>query len=80
MVGVDYSFECVRNVQLMRAALGAVNKGWASRAIIGVRRCRARNQYPPFQLGALGGSGAAVLCGVKKGVPSAHGYVAKRSV
>ncbi len=29
--GVDYSFECVGNVQLMRAALECCHKGWASR-------------------------------------------------
>lgn len=36
--GVDYSFECVGNVQLMRAALECSHKGWGESVIIGVAR------------------------------------------
>ena len=34
--GVDYSFECVGNTQLMRAALECCHKGWGESTIIGV--------------------------------------------
>ena len=34
--GVDYSFECIGNVQLMRAALECCHKGWGESTIIGV--------------------------------------------
>ena len=34
--GVDYSFECVGNVNLMRAALECCHKGWGESIIIGV--------------------------------------------
>ncbi|MXW74225.1 MAG: S-(hydroxymethyl)glutathione dehydrogenase/class III alcohol dehydrogenase, partial [Chromatiales bacterium] len=34
--GVDYSFECVGNVELMRAALECCHKGWGESTIIGV--------------------------------------------
>jgi NAD(P)H-nitrite reductase large subunit len=31
--GADYSFECIGNVQVMRAALECCHKGWAQRAL-----------------------------------------------
>lgn len=31
--GVDYSFECIGNVHLMRAALECCHKGWGSRSL-----------------------------------------------
>jgi len=34
--GVDYSFECVGNVNLMRSALECCHKGWGESIIIGV--------------------------------------------
>ena len=34
--GVDYSFECVGNVNLMRAALECCHKGWGESVIVGV--------------------------------------------
>ena len=34
--GVDYSFECVGNVQLMRQALDCCHKGWGESVVIGV--------------------------------------------
>ncbi len=34
--GVDYSFECVGNTQLMRAALECCHRGWGESIIIGV--------------------------------------------
>lgn len=34
--GVDYSFECIGNVNLMRQALECCHKGWGESVIIGV--------------------------------------------
>eukprot|EP01083_Nonionella_stella_P291315 991308_1 len=34
--GVDYSFECIGNVKVMRAALECTHKGWGESVIIGV--------------------------------------------
>jgi S-(hydroxymethyl)glutathione dehydrogenase/alcohol dehydrogenase len=34
--GVDYSFECIGNVKVMRAALECCHKGWSESVIIGV--------------------------------------------
>lgn len=33
--GVDYSFECIGNVKVMRAALECVRKGWGVSTIVG---------------------------------------------
>ncbi|MBO9552310.1 S-(hydroxymethyl)glutathione dehydrogenase/class III alcohol dehydrogenase [Pseudomonas sp.] len=48
--GVDYSFECIGNVQLMRAALEACHKGWGEATIIGVAPAGAEISTRPFQL------------------------------
>ena len=34
--GVDYSFECIGNVDVMRSALECCHKGWGESVIIGV--------------------------------------------
>ncbi|WP_242298788.1 zinc-binding dehydrogenase, partial [Bacillus cereus group sp. BfR-BA-01424] len=34
--GVDYSFECIGNVEVMRSALECCHKGWGESTIIGV--------------------------------------------
>ncbi|MDI5754559.1 hypothetical protein MJL79_31620, partial [Salmonella enterica subsp. enterica serovar Montevideo] len=34
--GVDFSFECIGNVNVMRAALECCHKGWGESIIIGV--------------------------------------------
>src|SRR5262249_60432277 len=34
--GADYTFECVGNVKLMRAALESCHRGWGESGIIGV--------------------------------------------
>ncbi len=34
--GVDYSFECIGNVDVMRQALECCHKGWGESCIIGV--------------------------------------------
>ena len=48
--GVDYSFECVGNVQLMRSALECCHKGWGESVIIGVAGAGQEISTRPFQL------------------------------
>jgi S-(hydroxymethyl)glutathione dehydrogenase/alcohol dehydrogenase len=48
--GVDYSFECIGNVNVMRAALECTHKGWGVSTIIGVAPAGAEIKTRPFQL------------------------------
>lgn len=48
--GVDYSFECVGNTSLMRAALECCHKGWGESVIIGVAGAGQEICTRPFQL------------------------------
>uniref|UniRef100_A0A672YQ56 S-(hydroxymethyl)glutathione dehydrogenase n=1 Tax=Sphaeramia orbicularis TaxID=375764 RepID=A0A672YQ56_9TELE len=48
--GVDFSFECVGNVAIMRAALEACHKGWGTSVIIGVAAAGQEISTRPFQL------------------------------
>jgi S-(hydroxymethyl)glutathione dehydrogenase/alcohol dehydrogenase len=48
--GVDYSFECVGNVDLMRSALECCHKGWGESTIIGVAGAGKEISTRPFQL------------------------------
>jgi len=48
--GVDYSFEAVGNVKLMRAALECCHKGWGESTIIGVAGAGQEICTRPFQL------------------------------
>jgi S-(hydroxymethyl)glutathione dehydrogenase/alcohol dehydrogenase len=48
--GVDYSFECVGNVKLMRQALECCHKGWGESIIIGVAAGGEEISTRPFQL------------------------------
>ncbi|HEX5515127.1 MAG TPA: S-(hydroxymethyl)glutathione dehydrogenase/class III alcohol dehydrogenase, partial [Gammaproteobacteria bacterium] len=48
--GVDYSFECVGNVELMRTALECCHKGWGESVIIGVAGAGQEICTRPFQL------------------------------
>ena len=48
--GVDFSFECIGNVQLMRAALECCHKGWGESVIIGVAGAGQEIATRPFQL------------------------------
>lgn len=48
--GVDYSFEAVGNVKLMRAALECCHKGWGESTIIGVAGAGQEISTRPFQL------------------------------
>ncbi len=48
--GVDYSFECIGNVNLMRSALECCHKGWGESVIIGVAGAGEEISTRPFQL------------------------------
>lgn len=48
--GVDYSFECIGNVEVMRAALECCHKGWGESIIIGVAGSGEEIHTRPFQL------------------------------
>jgi len=48
--GVDYSFECIGNVGLMRSALECCHKGWGESVIIGVAGAGEEIATRPFQL------------------------------
>jgi S-(hydroxymethyl)glutathione dehydrogenase/alcohol dehydrogenase len=48
--GVDYSFECIGNVDVMRSALECCHKGWGESIIIGVAGAGKEISTRPFQL------------------------------
>ena len=48
--GVDYSFECIGNVHLMRSALECCHKGWGESIVIGVAGAGQEISTRPFQL------------------------------
>ena len=48
--GVDYSFECIGNVEVMRQALECCHKGWGESYIIGVAGAGQEISTRPFQL------------------------------
>ena len=48
--GVDYSFECIGNVNVMRSALECCHKGWGESIIIGVAGAGEEIRTRPFQL------------------------------
>ncbi len=48
--GVDYSFECIGNVNTMRAALECCHKGWGESTIMGVAGAGKEISTRPFQL------------------------------
>ena len=48
--GADYTFECIGNVEVMRAALESCHKGWGESIIIGVAPAGAEISTRPFQL------------------------------
>ncbi|QEY58480.1 S-(hydroxymethyl)glutathione dehydrogenase/class III alcohol dehydrogenase [Pseudomonas sp. C27(2019)] len=74
--GVDYSFECVGNVQLMRAALECCHKGWGESVIIGVAGAGQEISTRPFQL-VTGRVWRGSAFGGVKGRTELPGYVAK---
>lgn len=48
--GVDYSFDCTGNVNVMRSALECCHKGWGTSVIIGVAAAGQEISTRPFQL------------------------------
>ena len=48
--GVDYSFECIGNVKVMRQALECCHKGWGESVVIGVAGAGEEISTRPFQL------------------------------
>lgn len=48
--GVDYSFECIGNVNVMRDALECCHKGWGESVIVGVAGAGQEISTRPFQL------------------------------
>jgi S-(hydroxymethyl)glutathione dehydrogenase/alcohol dehydrogenase len=72
--GVDYSFECVGNVGLMRAALECCHKGWGESTIIGVAGAGQEICTRPFQL-VTGRVWRGTAFGGVKGRSDLPGYV-----
>ncbi len=74
--GVDYSFECIGNVKLMRAALECCHKGLGDSIIIGVAAAGEEISTRPFQL-VTGRSWKGTAFGGVKGRTELPGYVDK---
>jgi len=74
--GVDYSFECVGNVELMRSALESCHMGWGESIIIGVAGAGKLIQTRPFQL-VSGRSWRGTAFGGVRGRTELPGYVDK---
>ena len=74
--GVDYSFECVGNTELMRAALECCHKGWGESIIIGVAGAGQEISTRPFQL-VTGRVWKGTAFGGVKGRTELPGYVDK---
>lgn len=74
--GVDYSFECVGNVNLMRSALECCHKGWGESVIIGVAGAGQEISTRPFQL-VTGRVWRGTAFGGVRGRSELPGYVDK---
>jgi S-(hydroxymethyl)glutathione dehydrogenase/alcohol dehydrogenase len=74
--GVDYSFECIGNVDLMRSALECCHKGWGESVIIGVAGSGQEISTRPFQL-VTGRVWRGTAFGGVKGRSELPGYVEK---
>src|SRR5210317_1980435 len=72
--GVDYSFECVGNVNLMRSALECCHKGWGESVIVGVAGAGQEISTRPFQL-VTGRVWRGTAFGGVKGRSELPGYV-----
>ena len=48
--GLDYTFECIGNTKVMRAALESCHKGWGESIIVGVAGAGEEISTRPFQL------------------------------
>jgi len=72
--GVDYSFECIGNVNVMRSALECCHKGWGESVIIGVAGAGQEISTRPFQL-VTGRVWRGTAFGGVKGRSQLPGYV-----
>ena len=72
--GVDYSFECIGNVNVMRSALECCHKGWGESIIIGVAGAGKEISTRPFQL-VTGRVWRGTAFGGVKGRSELPGYV-----
>jgi S-(hydroxymethyl)glutathione dehydrogenase / alcohol dehydrogenase len=72
--GVDYSFECIGNVNVMRSALECCHKGWGESVIIGVAGAGQEISTRPFQL-VTGRTWRGSAFGGVKGRSQLPGYV-----
>ena len=72
--GVDYSFECVGNVELMGQALGSTHKGWGQAIIIGVAGAGEEIHARPFLL-VTGRSWRGTAFGGTRGRTQLPGFV-----
>jgi len=74
--GLDYTFECIGNVNTMRAALEACHRGWGTSIIIGVAPAGTEISTRPFQL-VTGRVWKGSAFGGVKGRSMLPGYVQK---
>jgi S-(hydroxymethyl)glutathione dehydrogenase/alcohol dehydrogenase len=72
--GVDYSFECIGNVDVMREALECCHMGWGVSTIIGVAGAWQEIRTRPFQL-VTGRTWKGTAFGGVKGRTELPGYV-----
>lgn len=72
--GVDYSFECIGNVHVMREALECTHMGWGVSTIIGVAGAGQEISTRPFQL-VTGRTWKGTAFGGVKGRTELPGYV-----
>ena len=72
--GVDYSFECIGNVKVMRQALECCHMGWGVSTIIGVAGAGQEIHTRPFQL-VTGRTWKGTAFGGVKGRSQLPGYV-----
>jgi S-(hydroxymethyl)glutathione dehydrogenase/alcohol dehydrogenase len=72
--GVDYSFECIGNVEVMREALECCHMGWGISTIIGVAGAGREICTRPFQL-VTGRTWKGTAFGGVKGRSELPGYV-----
>jgi S-(hydroxymethyl)glutathione dehydrogenase/alcohol dehydrogenase len=72
--GVDYSFECIGNTNVMRSALECCHKGWGESVIVGVAGAGQEISTRPFQL-VTGRVWRGTAFGGVKGRSELPGYV-----
>jgi len=72
--GVDYSFECIGNVEVMRDALECTHMGWGVSTVIGVAGAGQEIRTRPFNL-VVGRTWKGTAFGGVKGRTELPGYV-----